>query len=58
MKDEAFEIRHLRMEIKRETSMVKHAEDIGRHDLAADYRSRLKGKKKRLKELTQSNKNG
>lgn len=39
------------MEIKRETSMAKHAEDIGRHDLAADYRAGLEGKKKRLKEL-------
>jgi len=51
MKDIKFEIRHLRMEIKRETSMAKHAEDTGRHKIAAGYRAGLKEKKKRLKEL-------
>ena len=51
MKDETFEIRHLRMEIKRETACAQQAEDCGNHELAKAYREGLKGKKKRLKEL-------
>jgi hypothetical protein len=31
MKDEAFEIRNLRMEIKRETACAQQAEDCGNH---------------------------
>ena len=51
MKDEAFEIRHLRMEIKRETACAQQAEDCGNHELAKAYRDGLEEKKKRLKEL-------
>lgn len=51
MKDEAFEIRNLRMEIKRETACAQQAEDCGNHDLAKAYRDGLEEKKKRLKEL-------
>lgn len=51
MKDENFEIRNLRMEIKRETACAQQAEDFGNHDLAKAYRDGLKEKKKRLKEL-------
>ena len=51
MKDENFEIRNLRMEIKRETACAQQAEDCGNHDLATAYRDGLKEKKKRLKEL-------
>ena len=51
MKDEAFEIRHLRMEIKRETACAQQAEDCGKHELAKAYREGLKDKKKRLKNL-------
>ena len=51
MKDEAFEIRHLRMEIKRESACAQQAEDCGKHELAKAYREGLKDKKKRLKNL-------
>ena len=51
MKDINFEIRHLSMEIKRETACAQQAEDCGNHKLAKAYREGLKGKKARLAEL-------